>query len=153
MKKIVAIAMVISAISLGCKAHELIHQDVTIDIDNQSSEEVTVRDQDNNEVTVSAGETQEGNFQLHQPEHRLLRAFHFNDYSTELEVSGKTGTKTIQIKGSSGRTLTIKPGLKCNLSGKGGQKHEEEGERSNKKNKKERHEKEEEEGEEEEDQD
>jgi len=123
MKKIVAIAMVISAISLGCKAHELINQDVKIDIQNRSGEEVTVRDQDNNKVTVADKEDQEGKFQLHQPEHKFLRAFH--EHSTELEVRGEgKGTKKIQINGSDRRTLTIKPGLKCQLSGKGGDSSE-----------------------------
>jgi len=110
MKKILIVAAVISAISVGCRAHQLIHKSVSIDVDNQSGERVTVTGQHGGSITLGDGERRECTFELHQPNrsHSFLGIRAFGEFGTTLTVRGEgRGAETIEVKGDDKKLLRL----------------------------------------------
>jgi len=121
MKKIVAIVALIAGFSVGCRAHQLVHKSVSIDVDNRSGERVTVTGQHGGSITLDDGEGGECTFELHQPsrEHSFLGVRAFGQFETRLTARGEgRGEETIEVR-EDDRTLTIEPDLKLSRSGGG----------------------------------
>ena len=110
MKKILAAAAMLAAISVGCRA----------DLFNQSDETVGVSGQHGGDTTVNAGDSETFTFRLREQHGSLFPSVGL-PHKTTLTVKGRDSKKkkSVEITGKSHRTLTIQPGLQCELDGEG----------------------------------
>jgi len=112
MKKILAIAAIISAISLGCGA-DLFGESVWVTIDNESGDDARVTGKDGGDISVDDTKSERCAFKLKQ---------NGSEFKTTLTVRPVNDTMSrgtsVEITGKSQRTLTLKPGSECELDGK-----------------------------------
>jgi len=92
MKKLLALAMV-SLFTLSCQAG---HHARTISIQNNTGNEITVRDKDNHETTVRAHRSGSLGITVHEP-HGSLFPSSLMPHVTEITVEDDEGSNSIKV--------------------------------------------------------